>query len=433
MPKRSGAKAFMRWAAPCMVAVLLAGCNGGGGALSPSPAGGSLAGASHANSMSGLSSADYVREQIATGNFVPACPDIVLNQGRCLAIGLKDPSRAPRSEDVGHGSVSGYGPSQLQAAYNITSQAKSNAGGLVAVVEYSGDPNLASDLATYRSQFNLPPCTVESGCLTIVNQKGKTKPLPKVNDGWLAEQSLDVDMVSANCPNCKILVVEASSNLFAAEATAASFKPVAISNSWGGSEYKGEKKAATEYFTHSGIAITASAGDSGYGVSFPAALNTVTAVGGTSLNTSSGSRGYAETVWDGSGSGCSEYVTTPTWQESIESQLGGCTNRIDNDVAYDADPDTGVAVYETIKGDGEPPGWQVWGGTSVGAPAIAAIYALSGNTSDVPASIAYANPGDLYDVTSGSNGSCSPPYLCKGETGYDAPTGLGTPNGVGAF
>jgi subtilase family serine protease len=409
------------------MAALLAGCSGGN-TVPPAQGGGTVA-----QSVREAAAPDDVQRQIALGNVIPACPDIVLGQGRCLALGLRNTALAPRSEDVGHGSVSGFGPSQLQAAYNITNAAQNNPGGLVALVEYSGDPNLESDLATYRAQFNLPACTVKSGCLTIVNQNGKTHPLPPVNSGWLAEQSLDVDMVSANCPNCKILVVEAHANLYKAEETAASFKPLAISNSWGGNEYRGENISANRYFNFPGIAITASAGDGGYGVIFPSAANTVSAIGGTSLYTAQNGRGFSETVWSGSGSGCSKYESTPSWQESTEKSLGGCTKRIVSDVSYVANPATGVAVYESIQGDGESPGWQVWGGTSVGSPAIAAIYALSGVTTGIPASIAYANPTAFYDVTSGSNGKCSPAYLCTGEVGYDGPTGLGTPDGLAGF
>jgi subtilase family serine protease len=425
MPKKSRRASILRSTAICVAAAFAAGCSGG--AITPQTGGNQAA-------IQSIESAAEVAQQIAVGNFIQACPSVVFGEGRCFALGLRDTARAPRSESGLAGSVAGFGPSQLQAAYNITSFAKKNAGGLVALVEAGGDPNLAKDLGVYRKQFGLPRCDVASGCLRIENQDGRIRPHPPVIKSWLAEQSLDVDMVSANCPNCKILVVEASTSLGAAEKTAAKAHPVAISNSWGGSEFKGENPSEHRLFDHPGIAITASSGDGGYGVIFPSAANTVTAVGGTSLFVAKSKRGYTETAWAGAGSGCSQHIPETSWQTPIEQQLGGCSTRIVADVAYVADPNTGVAVYETYPGDGEPPGWQVWGGTSVGSPAIAAIYALSGNTAGVPASIAYANPGDLYDVTSGSNGSCAPhDYLCTGEVGYDGPTGLGTPNGLGAF
>jgi subtilase family serine protease len=418
----------MRIPAICLVAAFAAGCSGGMTPSTVAQTGGNPAAAQR------IESAAYVQQQIAAGNFIQACPQIVFGEGRCLALGLRDTSQAPRSEPGTSGSVSGYGPAQLQAAYNIAGAAKKDKGGLVALVEAGGDPNLAKDLAVYRKQFGLPRCDRASGCLRIVNQDGRIRPHPPVIDGWLAEQSLDVDMVSANCPNCRILVVEASTSLGDAERTAAKAHPVAISNSWGSGEFKGENPGEHRLFDHPGIAITASSGDGGYGVIYPSAANTVTAVGGTTLHTAKNSRGYTETVWNGAGSGCSQYIPETSWQLPIEQSLGGCSNRIVADVAYIADPNTGVAVYESIPGDGESPGWQVWGGTSVGSPAIAAIYALSGNTAGIPAELAYENSSDLYDITSGSNGSCSPyDYLCTGEVGYDGPTGLGTPNGTGAF
>ncbi len=420
-----------RWLALFIVTALLEGCSSTRDV--PIPAQGrSWAGAKVQN----ITTADYIGRQVTIGTFVPACPPL-RGIPRCLAIGLRDADRAPRSEDDGAGTVPGYGPNQLQAAYDIGSAALANPGGLVAVIEAGGDPHLAKDLAMYRRQFSLPPCTKQSGCLQIVNQTGQLSPLPPVADGWLAEQSLDVDMVSANCPNCHILVVEASTDLYIAEKTAKAFGPVAISNSWGFAEYSSELDDQQKYFDLPGIAITASAGDGGVGVIFPSTAATVTSVGGTSLRRARNARGWSERVWDATGSGCSVYIPETTWQAPIEQELGGCVlsggRRIVNDVAYDADPNTGVAVYESIAGDGLKPGWQVWGGTSVGAPAMAAIYALSGNTAGVPAALAYANADNLYDVTIGSNGTCSPLYLCTGQAGYDGPTGLGTAHGLGAF
>jgi subtilase family serine protease len=178
------------------------------------------------------------------------------------------------------------------------------------------------------------------------------------------------------------------------------------------------------------VVITASSGDSGYGVEYPAASQYVTAVGGTSLSTSSNSRGWTESVWstsstEGAGSGCSAYDAKPTWQTDT-----GCSDRTVADVSAVADPATGVAVYQTYGASG----WAVYGGTSVASPLIAAVYADAGTpTVDYPAADLYANTSSLNDVTSGSTTSCSPAYLCTAETGYDGPTGLGTPNGLTAF
>ncbi len=382
----------------------------------------------------GAPQADDVEANLASGQYFRACAHLVLGQWRCMAMGLRDQSQVPMSEDAGNGSVRGYGPAQLQAAYNITDAAKRRPSGRVAVVEMGGYPALEQDLAVYRHHFNLPPCDVASGCLEIVNEHGNRSHLPPLNKEWLSEQALDVDMVSANCPKCRILVVEATTSLFKAELTAAKKQPIAISNSWAGFEYPQERRAIMRVFYHPGMAITAAAGDGGYGTLFPAAAYSLTAVGGTELKPANNARGFSERAWSHVSSGCSHYVAPPKWQIPLEKQLGGCTNRMVSDVAYDASPGTGVAVYESMQGDGERPGWQVWGGTSVGAPAIAAMYALSGKTGRIPARLLYLKPSALYDITEGGfQGLCPLTYLCKAQAGYDGPTGNGTPNGLGAF
>jgi subtilase family serine protease len=241
-------------------------------------------------------------------------------------------------------------------------------------------------------------------------------------------------MVSAICPNCKIILVEAQNDsgngLFVAENTAARLAGY-VSNSWGGSESSTDPTMDTEFFNHPGVAITAAAGDSGFGVIYPATSPDVTAVGGTSLTTASNSRGWTETVWgssaggEGTGSGCSTVEAKPSWQHDT-----GCNKRTDNDVAAVADPNTGLAVYDTSNGNG---GWNEVGGTSAATPIIASVYALAGNAGTNPADDIYTHTGDLFDVTSGADGSCSPAYLCTAEAGYDGPTGWGTPDGIGAF
>ncbi len=182
------------------------------------------------------------------------------------------------------------------------------------------------------------------------------------------------------------------------------------------------------------MAITASSGDGGYGVEFPAASSYVTAVGGTRLVRATNTRGWTETAWSGAGSGCSAYVTKPVWQ--IDTS---CARRTVADVSAVADPNTGVAIYDSY-GSTSGANWYVFGGTSVAAPIIAAVYAVAGNTSLISTtSYPYAHAASLWDVTSGSNGRCTSRhnttggYLCTAGLGYDGPTGLGTPAGVGAF
>ncbi len=410
-----------------IAALLLAGCGGGGGGGSLIPSGTSTA---NTPSSSGHAVTEFQRG-VALGYYQPACGTAAPGEARCFAYLLTESGRA---QAAARGTLSvhtdstpsGYGPSQLQSAYKLSTSGGS--GRLVAIVDAYDDPNLESDLGVYRSQYGLPACTTANGCFKKVGQSGGSS-LPAKNASWAEETSLDVDMVSANCPNCHILVVEVNSastaNLAAGVNTAARLGAVAISNSYGGGESSGETSYASSY-SHSGIAITASNGDSGYGVEVPAAYNTVTAVGGTTLNTASNSRGWSETVWDGSGSGCSAYISKPSWQHDT-----GCSKRTVGDVAYIGDPNTGVAVYDSLAYEGYS-GWLVFGGTSVGSPSIAAIYGLSGN-SQSNASYSYSHTSSLFDVTSGSNGSCSPAYLCTGEVGYDGPTGNGTPDGTGAF
>jgi subtilase family serine protease len=329
--------------------------------------------------------------------------------------------------------VSGYGPSDLDSAYNVPTTLGS--GKTVAIVDAYDDPNAASDLSTYRSNFGLPACTTGNGCFKKVNQNGATSPLPAANSGWASEIMLDLEMVSAICPNCHILLVEASSpttaNLGTAVNTAVAQGAVAVSNSYGGSESSSETSYDNSYYKHPGVAIVASSGDSGYTREYPAASPYVTAVGGTALSHASNSRGWTESVWstsstEGAGSGCSAYEPKPSFQTD-----SGCARRTIADVSAVADPATGVAVYDSY-GSG---GWTVFGGTSVASPIIGAMYALA--NSPAPSAYAnsypYANPGALYDVTTGHTASCSPAYLCTGEVGYDGPTGLGTPNGAAAF
>jgi subtilase family serine protease len=321
---------------------------------------------------------------------------------------------------------SGYGPADLQSAYNLPSST-AGSGQTVAIVDAFDDPTAESDLGVYRAQFGLSACTTANGCFKKVNQTGGTK-YPRVNGGWAQEISLDLDMASAVCPNCHILLVEASSNSFAnlgaAVNEAASLSPASISNSYGGSDIS---DSSEPYYNHPGIAVTASSGDSGYGVEFPASSHYVTAVGGTSL-TRSGT-GWSQTAWSGAGSGCSTVNTALTGQATANT---GCSKRAVADVSAVADPNTGVAVYDSTASQGLS-GWLVFGGTSVASPIIASVYALAGNTAGIDNNYPYSHTNALTDVTSGSNGSCPTSQWCHAGVGWDGPTGLGTPNGVGAF
>jgi subtilase family serine protease len=320
---------------------------------------------------------------------------------------------------------SGFSPSDLRSAYNVTGTGASST--VIAIVDAFGYPNAERDLATYRSQFGLPACTTANGCFKKVNQRGVQGSYPATNTGWSQETALDLDMASAMCPGCSVLLVEADSatfqNLATAVNTAAAMGAHAISNSYGGGE--SGSSSFEPFYNYAGIAVTVSSGDSGFGVEFPASSPHVTAVGGTSLVRSSNSRGWSESAWSGAGSGCSTVYAKPTWQTD-----SGCARRTVADVSAVADPNTGVAVFGPA--NSRSSAWLVFGGTSVAAPLVAGIYGANGtavNHGNDP----YRHLSSLNDVTSGSNGSCGGTYLCTAVAGYDGPTGLGTPKGIAAF
>ena len=333
----------------------------------------------------------------------------------------------------------GFTPQQLRTAYNLPG--KSSSQRILAIVDAYDDPTIKNDLDFYSRQFNLPllpVCATDIKnspvpCFAKLNQRG-TAALPAKNGGWAMEIALDVEAAHAVCENCYILLVEAVSpntkNLLAAVDTAVQKGANVVSNSWGGPEFSDEK-IYDSHFNRPGIAFTFSSGDSGYGVEYPAASPYVTAVGGTSLYLNGSGKYQNEDAWSGAGSGCSIYESKPPWQTDAK-----CPGRTVADVSAVADPATGFAVYTTTSQNGKK-GWFTVGGTSLASPIIAGVYAASGKfpSGTQTASLPYTlgNKENLHDVVGGSNGICSPIYLCAGKTKYDGPTGLGSPNGTGAF
>ena len=324
----------------------------------------------------------------------------------------------------------GWGPADLQSAYNIPTTISGTP--TVAIVDAYGYSNLEADLATYRSTYGLPACTTANGCLKIVNENGQTSPLPAnppTNDDWTLETALDVDMASAACPSCKILVVQATDNagdgLYIGQNAAAQLGATVISNSWGGPEQAGTDLTPAEaYFNHPGIAVFVSAGDAGYndggqGPDYPATSAYVIAVGGTSLTKTTGGRGWTEAAWSSGGSACSLSIAKPSYQTGTQCQYKATT-----DIAAVGDPNTGVAVYTQANG-----GWGVIGGTSASSPLMAAIFAATGNGGQTSGAFVMQNAAKLNDVTTGTNGTCGT-ILCKAGTGWDGPTGYGTPNAM---
>jgi subtilase family serine protease len=327
------------------------------------------------------------------------------------------------------GAPNGYGPADFQDAYKLPSATRGK-GMTVAVVDAFDNPNAEADLQVYRNEFGLPKCTTANGCFKKVDQRGG-KNYPPPDRGWALEMSLDVDMVSAICPLCNILLVETDDNYFdnLGKGVDRAFRmgAIAISNSYGGAEHSHEVKVQEKYFDHKHVAITASSGDSGYGPSSPAAFDKVIAVGGTTLVHAANKRGWNETAWAGAGSGCSQFMPKPAWQD-----FHACKhNRAIADVSADANPSTGAAVYDTYMF----PGWLVVGGTSESSPIVASVFALAEDHHVVYGEVLYQHPEKLFDVTSGANGSCRDKIklMCTAGPGYDGPTGLGTPNGIGDF
>lgn len=333
----------------------------------------------------------------------------------------------------------GFSPADLRSAYKVSGHALGSP--IVAIVDAYDDPTIKSDLDIYSKQFGLPILPVCKSnvarssvtCFTKVSQRG-TSSLPKANGGWAVEIALDVEAVHALCENCSIVLVEATSpnmnNLLTAEDTAVKLGASVVSNSWGGPEFADETKFDS-HFKVKNVAFTVSSGDSGYGVEYPAASPFVTAVGGTSLYLKTDGSYKNEDAWSGAGSGCSQFEPKPSWQTDVR-----CSGRTVADVSAVADPTTGFALYTTTSEKGQK-GWFTVGGTSLAAPLVAAVYALSNNFGgNKPAnSLPYTlgTKTNLHDVVGGSNGDCSPDYLCTGKTKYDGPTGLGSPKGVGAF
>ncbi|WP_377273101.1 carboxypeptidase regulatory-like domain-containing protein [Peterkaempfera sp. SMS 1(5)a] len=374
----------------------------------------------------------------AVGSVTPAC-EVPKSKtaARCFALHVNNTTGRSAS-DTPHGLT----PGDLVSAYNLPKDG--GAGATIAIVDAYDNPNAAADLAVYRAQFGLPP--LKPGQFTKVNQRGLQRDYPTADEGWSAEISLDLDMVSAVAPQADIVLVEADSADFDSlgqsvnEAVALGANYVSNSYGSGYSAIAGSGESpdtvqlSKKYYDHPGAAIVASSGDDNYGVSYPASSPYVTSVGGTSLvRDPSTARGWSESTWNsgshGPGSGCSLIQPKPAFQKDT-----GCAQRTVADVSAVADPATGVAVYDTY-GSHYGTGWVQYGGTSASSPIIAATYALAGSIPDggEPNSYPYAHPGSLNDVTSGSNGTCQPVYLCQAGPGYDGPTGLGTPNGTAAF
>jgi hypothetical protein len=336
----------------------------------------------------------------------------------------------------------GFGPASLRAAYRLPG-GTAGRGQTVAVIGAFRNPHIRSDLAIYREAWGLQAC--RRHCFRIINEYGATGPLPALagRTGWAVQAALDLDVVSAICPRCHLLLVEARSaavsDLGTAVNTAIAAGAKYVTNGYGGLQSSSDAGWDTQYYKHAGAAVTAAAGDLGGRLLYPAASSWVTAVGGTSLTRAAGPRGWSEQAWGqadggrGTGAGCATGTAKPSWQNDT-----GCAGRTGNDVAAVASPATGVAVYDSY----DQHGWLEAGGTSVSSAIIAAVYALAGppQPGSYPAAYPWAHAaagpgaaGGLFDVTAGAVRSCVRGYLCTAAAGFDGPTGWGTPDTAAAF
>jgi subtilase family serine protease len=398
----------------CVAAIVLAGCGSAGSQTVFSPP--------------GVAMPRTTEESIAQAHAVPqwqalnlahrACPEAGPGEVQCDLLIL---NKSPQNKEPG------WGARDIEAAYNLPSLSK-GVGQIVAVVDVGDNPNVASDLAVYRSHYGLPKAKFYK-----YNQDGQQSHYPKPNPSWGAEIDLDVDMVSASCPNCTIYLIEAnrffnSTDIDKAETEAVKLGAHIINNSFECSAHCFQPKA----FGAPGVTYVASAGDSAYFAAEPSRFGSVVSVGGTLLS----KRGsiYSEVVWPDTGGGCARDVTKPSWQHDP-----GCSGRTANDVAAVA---WIVAEYDSYSYSG----WLVAGGTSIAAPIVAGAFALAGNADKQDGGKIFwtltdkQRQEDLHVISSGSNGCprrLRGSYLCTAGTDefgtYSGPSGWGTPNGIGAF
>ena len=323
--------------------------------------------------------------------------------------------RADRIGNLASTSPTGLDPATIKSVYGFSTSSTAGAGTVIAIVDAYDDPTAENDLNVFSANYGLPLCTTANGCFSKVNQTGGTK-YPRADSGWALEISLDVQWAHAIAPGAKILLVEASSNSFANLLAAEDYAKTHaqyVSNSWGGSESSGES-SYDSHFVQSGVSFFVSSGDAGLPADYPSASPNVISVGGTTLNFTGGTF-ISETGWSSGGGGCSLYETATAAQSSFSQyanvNCGG--KRATPDVSLDADPASGVSVYDSTRYQGQK-GWWTVGGTSASSPMWAGRAAAAGVTVD--ATYVYGTAITFRDITSGNNGAtCLVDYdLCSG-------------------
>jgi len=405
--------------ATAVAAVLLGGCGHGASSVAPTPG---RQATQDDRSQIGFFSGPFGSSSPIAADGAPVCGEATGDRMRCLSW-----IRVDGSSQLGDASpdrIAGYHPADLQSAYALPSASR-GAGQTIAVVLLADAPSVEPDLSTYRSAFGLSPCTTSNRCFKKVNQRGFRRNYPPPDPNWGVEASIDTDMISAVCPKCHILIVEAD-NVSSQNAAASVDEAVTLGADVVVLPFGGADWSTNSHYKHPGHILVASAGDGGYagGTLFPAGSQYVVAAGGTRLRRAQNPRGWIETVWSHDTSGCGR-EPKPGWQTD---RL--CDRRTIADVAASADVFNGVSVFGTFGMNG----WNVAGGTGVSASIIGGVYGLAANEGRlVYARGLYRFSNHLFDVTSGNDGSCGGTYLCTGSIGYDGPTGNGTPNGIGAF
>ena len=329
----------------------------------------------------------------------------------------------------GGGSPPGETPSSVRSVYNLPS---SGGSGVIAIVDAFDYPTAENDLNVFSAQFGLPACTTANGCFKKVFASGVQ---PRANCGWSQEAALDIEWAHAMSPNAKIVLVEAASNSFvdlfsavdvATSQVLANGGRGEVSMSWGGSEFSTEA-SNDSHFQHDGVVYFAASGDAGGANIYPSVSPFVVSAGGTSVNRDSSGNFVSETGWSGSGGGPSAFESEPTYQSGIAGT--SATQRSAPDFSFDANPNTGVSVYDSTRCHGAR-GWLVFGGTSVSSPSLAGIVNNAGHfyvNSQAELSTIYGNytnPSDFRDIVTGTAGSfsCGP--------GYDFVTGVGSNQGT---